>query len=434
MAEQIKKFFADRKKNKQFKKAGPGHKLTEQHSSSSSQQPTSSNSANQAHPHRTQPSEQAVRAGAAALARLGENKDVDWSLAAIRAQARKELELEQQNAAASSKREQLAPRVAEKPPQLGVQGLLFRCPLLGEQALPRDELDDELKKFLFEQLEGEKGLSAALIIVTCNKNEAAVRACIDILNKYLSNILDNPSDEKYRRIKLSNRVFREKVKPVVGSVEFLEAAGFAETAADDGESYLCLSEQADLDLLPALKDALVSAEPIEIVLDRNVKVLLPSQSSANFSVPDDFFNVTADEIAKEQASRTRDAELMTQLRTKAMRERDAKRELRIYRYALIRIRLPNGLILQGTFGIGEKLADVYDFLHECLLDSCSNPVLKSGLDTLTALERSLEELKLFPAVMVNCVVDAPPNSDFLRPEYMALVQAIDQPTVTQATV
>lgn len=34
------------------------------------------------------------------------------------------------------------------------------------------------------------------------------------------------------------------------------------------------------------------------------------------------------------------------LRTKAMREKEAQREKRRYRYSLIRIRFPNGVVLQ----------------------------------------------------------------------------------------
>jgi hypothetical protein len=34
------------------------------------------------------------------------------------------------------------------------------------------------------------------------------------------------------------------------------------------------------------------------------------------------------------------------LRTKAMREKEEQREMRKYRYALIRIRLPDGILLQ----------------------------------------------------------------------------------------
>ncbi|XP_003746785.1 UBX domain-containing protein 6 [Galendromus occidentalis] len=426
MADKIKQFFAKKKLNKQFKRAGPGHSLAEENSSSSTS-PSSSSSHPQVGPtHRSQPSEQAARAGAAALARLEGMKGVDFSLSAIRAQAKKELELERQAAINKTETEKSASKTVEKPAQLGVKELLFRCPMLGPQALPRKELDEELKKFLFEQLEEERGLSAALMIVTCNKNEAAIKSCIDILSRYLTNILDHPGEEKYRKIKLSNKVFQEKVKPVIGAVEFLEAAGFAEKTLDDGEAHLCLSEEADLDMLPALKDALSTAEPLEIVLDRNPKVLLPSQSAARVSVPDEFANVTADILAKAQADRAREVDLMTQLRTKAMRERDSKQEQRSYKYTLIRIRLPNGLMLQGTFEVAEKLANVYEFLKDCLLDSCSNPVLKSGAEALTAHERTLEDLKLFPAAVVNCVVEAPPESDILRPEYLALVQDVDQ--------
>lgn len=36
------------------------------------------------------------------------------------------------------------------------------------------------------------------------------------------------------------------------------------------------------------------------------------------------------------------------LRTKAMREKDEQRERRKYNYALMRVRLPDGNILQGT--------------------------------------------------------------------------------------
>lgn len=92
-------------------------------------------------PRTGQASESAARAGAAALARLGAQKDVNFSLSAIRAQALKELELEkQQQAQAAGKAEQMKPLVPhqhkEVPPQLAKDGserLLFRCPMMGPQ-------------------------------------------------------------------------------------------------------------------------------------------------------------------------------------------------------------------------------------------------------------------------------------------------------------
>jgi hypothetical protein len=47
--------------------------------------------------------------------------------------------------------------------------------------------------------------------------------------------------------------------------------------------------------------------------------------------------------------RSEAVEKNTMLRTKAMREREEQRERRKYNYTLLRIRLPDGNILQGRY-------------------------------------------------------------------------------------
>lgn len=47
--------------------------------------------------------------------------------------------------------------------------------------------------------------------------------------------------------------------------------------------------------------------------------------------------------------RTEAMEKQMQLRTKAMREKDELREMRKYRFALIRVRFPDGVFLQVIF-------------------------------------------------------------------------------------
>ena len=54
------------------------------------------------------------------------------------------------------------------------------------------------------------------------------------------------------------------------------------------------------------------------------------------------------------------------LRTKAMREREEQREKRKYRFTLIRIRFPDGLVLQGTFNVYEKYSNLLEFVQDCL--------------------------------------------------------------------
>lgn len=49
-----------------------------------------------------------------------------------------------------------------------------------------------------------------------------------------------------------------------------------------------------------------------------------------------------------------------------MRERDELRYINRYKFALIRIRFPDGVYLQGTFSVYEKLGQVYEFVQSCL--------------------------------------------------------------------
>lgn len=72
--------------------------------------------------------------------------------------------------------------------------------------------------------------------------------CVSTLQKYFDNIINNPDDEKYRKIKLSNRVFQEKVATLEGTTEFLEAAGFHKqklTINECEEEYFVFSEMSE---------------------------------------------------------------------------------------------------------------------------------------------------------------------------------------------
>jgi hypothetical protein len=52
-----------------------------------------------------------------------------------------------------------------------------------------------------------------------------------------------------------------------------------------------------------LYDELQSAEPISLELDSNLQVLLPSQAAKQVDLPPAFFNMTADELKREQQMR-----------------------------------------------------------------------------------------------------------------------------------
>lgn len=66
--------------------------------------------------------------------------------------------------------------------------------------------------------------------------------------------------------------------------------------------------------------------------------------------------------------RTEALENASILKTKAMREREELRTIQKYKFALIRIRFPDGVYLQGTFSVYEKLQQVNEFVQSCLKD------------------------------------------------------------------
>ncbi|KAL1114943.1 hypothetical protein AAG570_007766 [Ranatra chinensis] len=314
-------------------------------------------------------------------------------------------------------------------PLLAVQGVFYKCPLIGPDILTKQEWKIKIKEYLYEGLSEERGLASCLIIHSCNKNREKIEQCVSTLITYLQNIIDNPSEVKYQKIRLSNRIYEEKVSKLEGAHDFLLAAGFEIKKfpfKDTEEEYLVFNpEKSDVENLLVLIDALRNAEPINIELDRNVQILSPSQAAVRIQLPNDFFALTPEEIKREQLSRAERLESSMQLRTKAMREKVELRELKKYRYAVIRIRFPDGILLQGTFGVYEKFIAVREFVMESL----ENP---DGFILKTALgqqfndednEASLIDLRLVPAVMLIFEWENESSSQiFLKSDLMAYLQ------------
>jgi UBX domain-containing protein 6 len=53
-----------------------------------------------------------------------------------------------------------------------------------------------------------------------------VGLCVDTLCKYLENIIQDPTEEKFQKIRITNRVYQDRVAHVEGAQDFLIAAGF----------------------------------------------------------------------------------------------------------------------------------------------------------------------------------------------------------------
>ncbi|XP_072516437.1 UBX domain-containing protein 6 [Salminus brasiliensis] len=434
----MKKFFEDFKKDIKFKSAGPGKKLTEEGSA----RPSVAQSSNQAKP-RYAPNESTQRAGAAALARVEQQHRprINTSQEAIRNQVRKELEAEAAATAAEPKSVDAEVPVKD-PACFSVSGVYFICPLTGE-TLTKSEREMHIKEAILLRFSENPVEASVMMIHTFNKDREKVKAAVDIISKYIDNICKNPTEEKYRKIKVSNKVFQEKVRGIEGSREYLQALGFESImlpvdGQEDTEEFLLLPEQeaASLEQMKEKKEQLQNGEPVRAKLDRQPQAFRPSQHATRFELPPDFYNLTAEELKREQQQKSDIVERNSMLRTKAMREKDEQRERRKYNYTLLRVRLPDGNILQGTFLAWERVAALYQFVRDSLENGWQPfELLAPGGQKLKEDEDvALNECNLAPAALLTFSWDAVVQADIaaaggqsssvLKPELLQNIKSL----------
>ncbi|XP_078175916.1 uncharacterized protein LOC144569439 [Carex rostrata] len=89
--------------------------------------------------------------------------------------------------------------------------------------------------------------------------DAKVKRAFQTLLRIVGNIGKNPNEDKYRRIRLSNHAFQERVGNFKGGIEFLELCGFEKTKEGE-EMYLLLpKDKVDVQLLNSAGSELLSA-------------------------------------------------------------------------------------------------------------------------------------------------------------------------------
>ncbi|CAF3111462.1 unnamed protein product [Rotaria socialis] len=382
----IKKFFSKLKSEVKFSKAGEGHRLNEQSSTPRSAEPKP-----RPPPSARQTSDGGTAARAAAEAaqqRLQQQTSWQQSGASssrtadsVRRQAQRELEQEkalenQFQQALDLKDHYFGNRQisVESSPLVDLSNLLFKAPdVFGDDiCLPYDELQQQIENTLRLQLESEPMVAATLLFLTCNqKDKEKLNACKEVICKYFDNIIANPDEEKYRRIRLQNKVYAEKVASLKYAAELLQAGGFI--TSDDKESIVY--QERSIEPLTLARDTLMNGEPIQVQLDRNLKIFLPTKERSSVppvqQLPKDplFYQTTVGDVLREKQRQKDIIEKEEMLRTKAMRERDEKPEPSVqYRYTIIRIRMPDGIILQVIFQSNDRLSCLFDYLRSyCLI-------------------------------------------------------------------
>ncbi|CAD7955992.1 unnamed protein product [Amoebophrya sp. A120] len=86
------------------------------------------------------------------------------------------------------------------------------------------------------------------------------RACFSTLNKMCSNIVDKPSEEKFRKIKMENPAFNKKVAECLGGTECILAMGFAPEEIEGVDYWVYDPSRLPIDALRICCSKLSAAE------------------------------------------------------------------------------------------------------------------------------------------------------------------------------
>ena len=436
----IKNFFTKRKLDRRFKQAGEGHKLSDPDAST---RPAGGRRSESQGKERER-SESTSRSAEAALARIATssqakpNRPVSskatWKNPMQVSADVKGGRKEPKSSTATAMKLNLNEYSEELESAPMLSSILFACPLC-PACLPENEIRNHIEECLYKDIPSEPAMVAATMIHTLNDTQK-VRCCIEVLNKYLDNIIKNPSEEKYRKIRINNKVFA-KVKDLKGVKELLTLAiGFIQAKLplneEEKEDFFLLSEglAMETERLEIIKGYINEAEPLLPILDRNVRVYKPGPFVASLELPSDFYTVSNQEVKREQQERAKSIEKNKELSTKAMKEKESQSQKRFYRFTLIRIRFPDGHLLEGTFFSKDEFKEVTSFVKESLEIDWLPFELSDGTGKkFNASETTLEALGIAPAAILNFQWDQSvaedvrasdlPLKKYLRSEFLA---------------
>ncbi|EIE24119.1 hypothetical protein COCSUDRAFT_47147 [Coccomyxa subellipsoidea C-169] len=301
-----------------------------------------------------------------------------------------------------------------------------------------DDLSSKLKKLFKSKPKTFKGKGNVL----GRADQAG--AASEVLGKVLRNILADPSEAKYRRLRLGNKRIQETIVDVSGGVALLQACGFElifEEAAEGGqeEAFAVLSDDCELALLQAALQLLGQAEPSPSPSPRpqqpgvgrsssgaastsssqsaapagpsaaagprprNTQVILPTGVDDQ-PLPSWFFARSPAELKAAFVAKQKKRDLDQTLMTRAYREKLASghKEQAKVSFAVIRIRLPEGLILQGEFNAGEPVAAIFEWLTDSLRDpGATYDLIGPDRKPIAASMGSMRKAQLLPSALLN---------------------------------
>ncbi|KAL5052512.1 hypothetical protein RYX36_033194 [Vicia faba] len=275
---------------------------------------------------------------------------------------------------------------------------VYECPICNTPFRSEDEVSEHVVSCLSNRVEniddGKLVESEEVVDESHTELEICVgsyvsgnpsHGSVDIVLKLLGNIVKDPGNVKFRKIRLSNPKIKEAVAEVSGGVELLGFLGF-ELKEENGETWAVMEVPNEEKIglikkvivlleLQFVKDPPVSTTSVQKVadaepkkIDRQVKVFFAVSESiaAKIELPDSFYKRSADEVRRDAELRRKKFEESQLLIPKSLKEKQAKAAKRRYTRTIIRIQFPDGIVLQGVFAPWEPTTALYEFVSSAL--------------------------------------------------------------------
>ncbi|KAG8498708.1 hypothetical protein CXB51_005119 [Gossypium anomalum] len=268
-----------------------------------------------------------------------------------------------------------------------------------------------------------------------SRGEVEVRVSSFLSGKPAEGSIDEPGNDKFRKLRMSNPKIREAIGEVAGGVELLEFVGF-ELKEEGGEMWAVMDVPRE-EQISVISKAIMLLEPGNMEkfkksenispaappekeetveskkIDRKIRVFfsVPESVAAKIELPDSFYNLSSEELKREAEMRKKKIADSQLLIPKSYKEKQVKAARRKYRRTIIRIQFPDGVVLQGEFAPWEPTSALYEFVSSALKEPCLefellDPVIvkRRVIPSFPAAGekgRTLEEEGLVPSALIK---------------------------------
>ncbi|XP_078444437.1 plant UBX domain-containing protein 2 [Wolffia australiana] len=253
---------------------------------------------------------------------------------------------------------------------------------------------------------------------------------IDVVLRLIKNVVREPDNDKFRKIRMGNPKIKQAVGEVNGATEVLESVGFrieddggeiwAKMEVPEDRQIVLIKEavnllerwtMADSTPTPPLTD--LDKQPAEEKMDRQVKVFfsVPESEAAKIELPDSFYSLSTMEIRREAEQRRKKIEESQLLVPRSFREKQMKASQKKYSATCIRIQFPDGVVLQGLFRPRETTTALYEFVGSSLKQpELEFELMRPALPRIRAIPRlsgskgrppTLEQEELVPSALIK---------------------------------